>query len=279
MGQPEVLEVTAGAVRLRARSWAGGGGRPVLLVHGLASNARLWDEVAARLAGEGHPVVAVDLRGHGGSADVPDPVDGPGATRTAAADLAAVCASLGWARPVVAGQSWGGNVVLQLAADRPDLVHGLALVDGGWLHLADRWPTIEAAWGELAPPVFEGLTVAALRSRLVATHPDWSAPAIDATLANLQHLPDGTVRPWLTRQRHRAVLASLLDHRPRELYAKVRCRTLLLAALPGPPGSRELVDEAAAALPHVELHVFDGADHDLHAQHPNRSAALIGSLA
>jgi pimeloyl-ACP methyl ester carboxylesterase len=277
--QPELIEVAAGAVRLRARSWTGGGARPVLLVHGLASNARLWDEVAARLAGEGHPVVAVDLRGHGGSADVADPVIGAGATCTAAADLAGVCGSLGWTSAVVAGQSWGGNVVLQLAADRPDLVHGLALVDGGWLHLADRWPTIEAAWEELAPPVFDGLTVAALHSRIVAMHPDWSAPAIEATLANLEHLPDGAVRPWLTRQRHRAVLASLLDHGPRALYPAVRCRTLLLAALPGPPGSRELVAEAVAGLPDVELHEFDGADHDLHAQHPNRVAALIGSLA
>ena len=38
--------------------------RPWLLVHGLASNARLWDGVAWRLAQQGHPVVAVDPRPH-----------------------------------------------------------------------------------------------------------------------------------------------------------------------------------------------------------------------
>ncbi|MGQ0573683.1 MAG: alpha/beta fold hydrolase [Pseudonocardia sp.] len=279
MGEPRVVEVVAGDVALGARSWPGGDGRPVLLVHGLSSNARLWDEVGARLAGEGHPVVAVDLRGHATSAAVPDPQDGAGATRTAAADLAGVCASLGWSRPVVAGQSWGGNVVLQFAADRPDLVHGLVLVDGGWLHLADRWPTIEAAWGVLAPPAFAGLTAAALRARLGAMHPDWSASAVDATAANLREHPDGTVTPWLERGRHRAIVASLLDHRPRELYPLVDCPALLLAALPGPPGSRALLDEAAAALRHVAVHEFPGADHDLHAQHPNRVAALIGGLA
>lgn len=273
MGQPEPIEVAAGEVTLGARAWTGGGARPVLLVHGLSSNARLWDEVGARLAGEGHPVVAVDLRGHGTSAHVPDPDGGPGPTRTAARDLSGVCASLGWAAPVVAGQSWGGNVALQLAADRPDLVHGLALVDGGWLHLGDRWPTLEAAWEVLAPPAFDGLRRAELRDRLAATHPDWSATAIEATLANLR---DDPVRPWLCRERHRAVVASLLDHRPRELYPRVGCRTLLLAAL---PEGRELVDEAVAALPDAELHAFPGADHDLHAQHPNRVAALIGSLA
>lgn len=269
----EIVGVTAGDVTLSARTWPGSG-RPVLLVHGLSSNARLWDEVAARLAAEGHPVVAVDLRGHGGSVDVPDRDDGPDPTLQAARDLAAVCAQLG--EPVVAGQSWGGNVVLQLAADRPELVHGLALVDGGWLHLADRWPTVEAAWEVLAPPRFDGMTLAGLREILVGAHPDWSAAAVDATLGNLH--PDDPARPWLTRERHRAIVASMVAHRPRELYAQVGCRVLLLAALPG-LGGRALVDEAAAALPSAELVEFPDADHDLHAQHPHRVAALIGGLA
>ena len=55
-------------VRTRALDAAG---TPVLLVHGLASNARLWDGVASRLAADGHPVAAVDQRGHGQS-DKPD---------------------------------------------------------------------------------------------------------------------------------------------------------------------------------------------------------------
>lgn len=269
-------------LRVAGRNVGVGGGRnvgvPVLLVHGLSSNARLWDEVAARLAGDGHPVVAVDLRGHGTSAGVPDRHGGPGATAAAAADLAAVCAGLGWADVVVAGQSWGGNVVLQLAADRPDLVHGLALVDGGWLHLADRWPTLDDAWAVLAPPVLDGVLAADLRARLTAMHPDWSASAIGATAANLCERPDGTVTPWLDRARHRAIVASMLAHRPRELYPRVGCRTLLLVAS-HMPGTQALLDEALAGLPDAELHDFPGADHDLHAQHPNRVAALIGGLA
>ena len=117
--EPLVITLAAGPVGLGARSWPGDSAqptaRPVLLVHGLSSNARLWDGVAAWLAEDGHPVVAVDLRGHGSSAEVPDPTDGPGATLVAAADLAAVCVGLGWRSPIVVGQSWGGNVVLQLA--------------------------------------------------------------------------------------------------------------------------------------------------------------------
>jgi pimeloyl-ACP methyl ester carboxylesterase len=277
---PETISVDVGPVALGARSRSGGDRRPVLLVHGLSSNARLWDGVGGALAAAGHPVLAIDLRGHGTSAAVPDPADDPRATRAAAADLAVVCASLA-APPVVAGQSWGGNVVVQLAADHPELVHALALVDGGWLHLGDRWDGIDAAWAELAPPSFDAVTAAAVRARLTEAHPDWADAAIDATLGNLHEHPDGTVTPWLTRERHRAVLASLLRHRPRELYPRVTCRCLLLAATSGdgPPHTRALLDEALAALPRGELVEFPGGDHDLHAQYPNRVAELIGDLA
>lgn len=256
---------------LAARSFAGDGGRPVLLVHGLSSNARLWDAVAGHLAAEGHPVVAVDLRGHGASAAIAD-VE-PDATVAAAHDLAAVCADLGWSAPVVAGQSWGGNVVLQLAAERP--LHGLALVDGGWLHLSDRFATLDDAWQVLAPPAFEGLTGDALRARLQSGHPGWSSEAIEATLGNLQLHVDGTVTPWLSRERHRAIVGSMLAHRPRGLYPLIDCPVLLLVAGSG----NTQAAEAAAALKHAELVEFPGGDHDLHAQHPEQVASLIGRLA
>jgi pimeloyl-ACP methyl ester carboxylesterase len=287
MDQYEMITVDAGPVALGARSWPGGAARPVLLVHGLSSNARLWDGVAENLAAAGHPVVAVDLRGHGSSADVPltdtdDPDEVPtDPTRAAAADLTAVIAGLGWTAPVVAGQSWGGNVVLQLAADRPALVHGLVLVDGGWLHLGDQFPTLDAAWAVLAPPQFEGIGATDLRSRLRAGHPDWTDAAINSAMGNLRERADGTVTPWLDRERHRAIVGSMLRHRPRTLYPLVRCPVLLLAATADatPPRKREQLAEAVAGLPNAELVEFHGGDHDLHAQHPARVAELVGGLA
>jgi pimeloyl-ACP methyl ester carboxylesterase len=38
---------------------------PFVLLHGLSSNCRTWEFVAARLTAAGHYVVAVDQRGHG----------------------------------------------------------------------------------------------------------------------------------------------------------------------------------------------------------------------
>jgi pimeloyl-ACP methyl ester carboxylesterase len=281
---PEVT--TVGPAGLGARSWRGGGGRPVLLVHGLSSNARLWDGVAARLAEAGHPVVAVDLRGHGSSDEVLDsgaddldaaPTD---PTRSAAEDLGAVCAELGWTAPVVAGHAWGGNIALQLAADRPGLVHGLALVDGGWLHLGDHFPDLDAAWSVLAPPRFDAVTAEEVQASLSAGHPDWSDAAVEGALGNLRERVDGSVTPRLERERHRAIIGSMLRHRPRTLYPSVRCRVLLLAATGDatPAPKRAQLAEAVAALAHAELVEFHGGDHDLHAHRPERVAEEIARL-
>jgi len=74
---------------------------------------------------------------------------------------------------------------------------------------------------------------------------------------------------------HRAIVDSMLAHRPQELYAQVECPALLLVAGAGNPAA----SAAAAAIPHAELVAFPGGDHDLHAQHPEEVAALIGRLA
>jgi alpha-beta hydrolase superfamily lysophospholipase len=61
-------EVAVDGARLAVRRWRADGA-PILLVHGLASNARTWDGVAEALVAAGHDVAAVDLRGHGASPD------------------------------------------------------------------------------------------------------------------------------------------------------------------------------------------------------------------
>ena len=268
----ETTTVDVGGAALGVRRWPGTG-RPVLAVHGLASNARMWDQVAALLSDRGHPVVAVDLRGHATSADVPD--TGLDPTVQAARDLSAVCQSLGCDRPVVVGQSWGGNVVLQLAADDPGLVHGLGLVDGGWLVLSDRWSSLDEAWEVLAPPRFHGVRRDQLLEQLRRAHPGWSDEAIAASAANLRADDDGTVRAWLDRDRHRRIVGSLLVQRPRELYPRVACPAVLLVA----GASNPAADEAAAAMPHARVVPFPGGDHDLHAQHPEQVAELVAGLA
>ncbi|MBU6317382.1 MAG: alpha/beta fold hydrolase, partial [Acidobacteria bacterium] len=80
----------AESVQLRALLRPGDG-TAFLLVHGLASNARLWDGVAESLASAGHTVVAVDQRGHGLSSKP----DGGYDFATVVADLVTLTQALG----------------------------------------------------------------------------------------------------------------------------------------------------------------------------------------
>src|SRR5262245_47837485 len=115
--------ITTNSLRLHLRDWGGPGATtPILLVHGLASNARIWDLLAPLIARD-FRVAAIDQRGHGLS---DKPADGY-EFATAAGDLAGAIAALGWARPLIVGHSWGANVALQLAAEHPSLPGGIVL--------------------------------------------------------------------------------------------------------------------------------------------------------
>ena len=275
------VTVAAGAgVDLSVAVWGPAGSRPdnplrpVLLVHGLASNARLWDGVAALLAAEGHPVAAVDQRGHGLSSKPETGYD----FDTLAADLLAVVDGLGWEghQPVVAGQSWGGNVVLHLAARHQSRVAGLVLVDGGTIELSRRFPSWEQAASALAPPPLDGVEAAAFEDMIRRSHPDWPETGIAGTLANVEVLADGTIRPRLSRENHMTILRHLWEHHPSDLFPLVVAPAVLLMARGGVASPDELA-AAATSLRSCEVRWVDG-DHDIHAQHPGLVASAIGGL-
>src|SRR3989442_12641353 len=79
----------------------GGSGRPLVLLHGLASSCRIWDFTAPPLAEHFHPL-ALDQRGHGLS-DKPGSYTFAEVTR----DPSAFTDSLGLDRPLITGHSCG----------------------------------------------------------------------------------------------------------------------------------------------------------------------------
>jgi 3-oxoadipate enol-lactonase len=138
---------------------------PVLVhLHSLGTELRIWDGVVARLPGYAH--LRVDLRGHGLS-DVPA---GDYTIAAMAEDVLALLDLAGLRRVVLAGVSVGGQVALQVALERPELVAGLVL-------LATAARIGEArAWDErIATVRQEGL--AAIADAVVAR---WFAPSFDA---------------------------------------------------------------------------------------------------
>lgn len=101
------------------------GGTPpdVVLLHGGAQNAHTWDTVVLAL---GRPAVALDLPGHGHSADRRG---GPDPLAEVAADVEVAVRVLAPSAAVVVGMSLGGLTAIALAARAPDLVRRLVLVD------------------------------------------------------------------------------------------------------------------------------------------------------
>jgi pimeloyl-ACP methyl ester carboxylesterase len=276
---PTDRAVPGHGVRLHARDW-GGSGQPVLLLHGLASNARIWDGVAPRLVGAGLRVVALDLRGHGAS-------DQPGSGYDFASvgrDLAAALDGLGLERPVLVGHSWGAHVALQYAAERPGALAGLVMVDGGLRSAAEfAGPTREDTRRRLAPP------------RFAVPLADWLARAgrfdaggsggrrwvRDFLRAGVEVDDRGVARARFRFDNHMQVVDALHDQRPPALYPLVDCPVLLCPAGDGEPAEakRGAVGRALDLLPSASVTWFEDTMHDIPLQRPAELAAELARFA
>jgi pimeloyl-ACP methyl ester carboxylesterase len=263
-------------IKLHVREWVGDKTAFVLL-HGLASNSRTWDAVAERLAAAGHHVVAVDQRGHGLS----DKAEEGYGFATITSDLARLLHVMELKRPILIGQSWAGNTLLEFGARYPGQASGLGFVDGGFIDLQARadatWEQVSA---QLKPPDLNGMPREALERNIKTTHPDWSEEGIEATLANYQTLPDGSVRPWLALSHHMAILRAMYEQRPRRLYPLVREPVLVCVARDqkNPEWTAlktQQVFELQAGLASCEVHWFEDTDHDIHVQRPEALGALF----
>lgn len=94
-----------------------GSGRPMILLHGGLGSGEMFGPILPTLA-DHHQVIAVDLQGHGRTADIDRPLEVP----LMADDIAALIDHLGLDRPDVVGFSLGGGVALLTAIRHPDKV-------------------------------------------------------------------------------------------------------------------------------------------------------------
>jgi pimeloyl-ACP methyl ester carboxylesterase len=117
------VEVPGGALAVEVISAAS---EPVLAVHGISSQRRLWNWL--RAADPSLSLIAPDLRGRGDSVDVA----GPSSVAQHAADMVTVLDRLGLDSVHVCGMSMGGFVGVELATAWPGRVKSLILVDGGF---------------------------------------------------------------------------------------------------------------------------------------------------
>jgi pimeloyl-ACP methyl ester carboxylesterase len=116
--------VEVAGVRLHVLEW-GEGGEPLVLVPGAGQSAHVYRELAPALAAD-RRVVAVTPRGHGESGTPP----GGYTAADLAAELGGALDALGIDRAAVVAHSLGSAAATRLAADHPERVDRLVLMDG-----------------------------------------------------------------------------------------------------------------------------------------------------
>jgi pimeloyl-ACP methyl ester carboxylesterase len=120
-----------------------GAGRPLILLHGGLGSGEMFGPILPALA-ERHQVIAVDLQGHGRTADIDRPLD----IRFMADDIAALIDHLGLDQPDVVGYSLGGGVALQTAVRHPARVRRLVAVSA-YIRTDAIYPEMRAQQGQV----------------------------------------------------------------------------------------------------------------------------------
>ncbi len=258
----------------------GGESPRITLLHGAGLNAHTWDTTVLALS---ESALVIDLAGHGDSSWRSDADYSP---RTLAADVAAALDAWTDSAQLVVGQSLGGLTAAALAAQRPDLVAALIVVD--------ITPGIDTSAGPAALREFyAGPTDFASRDELVdraisfgfgGARPDTER----GVFFNTRVRPDGRVE-WKHHFAHLAAQA-LAAHAPGDAASPSLLHTtgwddLATATAPitlvrGTAGfvSEEDAAEFSRRLPLARV-VSLAATHNVQESAPSELAALIASTA
>ena len=242
-----------------------GGAAPIVLSHALGLDLHMWDEFAAQLAAQQHPLLRYDHRGHGGSA-VPA---GPYTMDDLVDDAARLIREWGRGPVVWIGLSMGGMVGQGLAVRHPELVKALVLAN-----TAAKYPeAAQAMWAQrIAMVESQGMAgivemvmqryftdafraaepqaVAGFRGRVLRT----DAAGYVACCHAVAHVD------WLERLR------------------SVRCPTLVIAGALDVGAPVAMSQAMAERIPGAELVVLDAASHLSVAEQPAAFAAALGAF-
>jgi pimeloyl-ACP methyl ester carboxylesterase len=221
-----------------------GEGPPLVMLHGLSSNAHAFSGLISAGLSPAFRVVAPDLRGRARSGK---PASGYGMPEHAA-DIIALLDHLGLERVVLAGHSFGGYLGIYLAASFPERIEKLIVIDAAITshprigvalkpsldRLTKVAPSLEAYLNEIkSAPYMDGAwdeDVERYFRAELSYNDDGSVQATTSAAAVGQAALGLAVEPWLHHVQH------------------VRQATLVLNALGayGPPGALPLIDEITA---------------------------------
>jgi pimeloyl-ACP methyl ester carboxylesterase len=269
--EPREADATVNGLRLRYLDWGEEGKPPFVLLHGFSAMAHFWDGFAAKMRHDYH-VYALDQRGHGDSdwADAYPPEAMP-------ADLAVFVDQLGLERFMLMGHSMGGGVAFRYAAEHPERLERLIIVDSSLpspdrLRLPNRDNSVQRS---LAQESFanEEEVVAHLKGQ--SPHADEGRIRV-AIPTWFRRLPDGSyTRKFDPKLRNRfdasPEQAEQLRQAARELRAKVQritCPVLVLRGGTSDILSPEAAEDTVAALPNATLVTVPNTGHNIPTDDP-----------
>jgi pimeloyl-ACP methyl ester carboxylesterase len=250
-----------------------GAGETVLLLHSSASTSAQWRPLTEILQARWR-VLAPDLYGYGQSDQRGRPASAGLADEAALADaLLAANAE----RVHLVGHSYGGAAALRFAADRPERLLSLTLIEPVAFHLLRRAPGTgdDELFHEVAV-LAAGVTQAAAAGdgrRGMARFVDyWNGAG-----AWMRMRPD--VQSALALQTPRVALdfcAAMTDATRTEALRRIAAPTLILRGSESPRPTRRIAALIAQALPNARVQTIEGAGHMLPLTHRD---AVNGAIA
>jgi len=254
---------------------------PVLLLHGLSSNAHFWGRLANRLSDR--RVVALDQRGHGLTGRPPHAPAMPDgfAMDELVADVTFLAQRLGLVQPVLVGHSWGATVSLELAARQRDFATALVFIDGPIQSASSLF-----SWDEsqkfMQPPLprYSSITQATDDSRQ-DFGPAWADDLEPFVFARLVQDGDDFVLT-LSSEARLALLHGLYDSPVEQLWAALELPTFVLLARDASARVASWKERGAAELkkiaPQLDIRWYD-TPHDIPLFAPDATAAVIETAA
>jgi pimeloyl-ACP methyl ester carboxylesterase len=282
MPKPTMVKAKGDGVKIQLVVWEGKG-KEILCVHGITANSRFWDCLASALAPR-HRVIAMDLRGRGLS----DKPRTGYSIKHHCKDIAALMDDQGLERPVIMGHSLGAFISLVFAAQYPERVDRLLLVDGGG----------KLSEGQMVK-VFAGIKPSLDRLGQVF-------PSFETYLSQMKQAPylqpwnsymetyfryeieevQGGIRSRVHPKHVEEEAKNLKKVDSREFYKKVKAPTLILRATKGMLAEDDLllpgdvVEQMVREIPHAERVDVEGANHYSILFQPNvkRDQAVLNFL-
>ncbi len=205
-------------MRLHVHEWGDPAAPPLVCLHGVTAHGERFKFLAERRWASRFHVVAPDLRGHGRSGYEP-----PWSFPTHVADVIETLDALGIERAYWVGHSFGGRLVLELAASHPERIRRAVLLDPG----IDILPHVALSAAER-----EGNGVYESYEAYVASRNDSASTPSELVIEDaklyFEELPDGRVR----RRASPAAIVSILGElaTPAPPPETLRAPTLLIHA-------------------------------------------------